>query len=87
MSAGKIRDVEKPEYTPRHNGPLFLPITFAAAQSGIKINSAVMYLTGIQVNLTPDQKIEPLSGISSEITKSVVEKATGRDFKRITDCQ
>lgn len=39
------------------------------------------------VSLTPDQKIRPLSEISSEITKSVVEKATGHDFKRITDCQ
>lgn len=41
----------------------------------------------IPANLTPDQKIQPLSTISGEITKSPVEKATGRDFKRITDCQ
>lgn len=37
--------------------------------------------------MTPDKKIDPLSEISNEITKSSVEKATGRYFKRITDCQ
>lgn len=53
----------------------------------IKSIQVLILDSDIPANLTPDQKIQPLSTISSEITKSPVEKATGRDFKRITDCQ
>lgn len=50
-----------------------------------RINPACYSRAG-QSQLTLDQKIGPLSEISSEITESAVEKATGRYFKRITDC-
>lgn len=52
-----------------------------------KINPSLILDSNPELTWPSDKKIEPLSKISSEITKSVVEKATGHDFKRITDCQ